>query len=876
MKKFYEWVLKNNIFVIFLVFVMLGISIYGITKIYIDNDVLHWFKKDSEIAKLNYYINEKFKSNNPIIIMISFDKDVFDRDVIKFIRNLSKVIKEEEGIMNVLSLTEAEDIKSTPNGIVIEKIFTEGNLSDEDLRKIRDHIMSRESFKGSLVSSDGKSINIIALPDPNLKADEIGKKIRSKVEEYIKSSGTECNVYFGGTPMILNSISKLVVDDISKLVPFVSLVVLLTLLLSFRTTVGTFLPLTTVLISCAIGMSIMGFLGYPLTTFGVAIPVVLIAVGNAYAIHVINEYYEKLITNQKDPLISTMTRVFIPILMSGLTTIASFISIGIGNDMNSTKNFATISALGVTFATLLTLTFVPATLSLIKLKVPTLKKEKNRFLKILSRFIFRYKSIVLLIFVVISILSVIFIPKIKVEVDYMGYFDKNSEPRIVSEKIAEIFDGSFELKTYIKGNIYNPVLLKVVQIIEEEERFFIGGKSKPQSIVESIAILNDGMTGLRSIPDTEYEVQNLWFFLEGNESVSRVVSDDKNEMLISLLLGKVSSEERYKLIDFLTEKLKKFSQVYLVPVYTSQGINFVSDQISKFVYNRLARAGIASISNHNISNKEEVVNYLKGIISNYLFSNLNHMSRYEEKKKFLDNFVNYTYETLGIDEKVISRVDLSYALSPSVWDTVPIPSESYAITSAEEEYEKVKVFEFGELTGIAKLFSDMEKQILKNQLTSLGVIIIIVLILNWFTFKSFGEGLISLIPIIFTLLVNFGIMGLFGIKMDFIMVTVASIAVGAGIDYTIHFISRYVYELKNGAKYEEGFYNTFSTTGSGILYNALAVGLGFATLLFSSIVPLRNFGLLMFVTMIVSSLSALTLLPIVLIYLSKSLHLIER
>jgi predicted RND superfamily exporter protein len=661
--------------------------------------------------------------------------------------------------------------------------------------------------------------------------------------------------------------SKIVVNDISKLVPVVSIIVLLTLFLSFRGIVETLVPLTTVLIATLIGMGIMGYLGYPLTTFSVAIPVVLIAVGNAYAIHVINEFREKqsiLTTSSKEEiLMAVIRRIFMPVLMSGLTTIASFISIGIGNDMNSTKNFSTVTSLGTFFALLLTYTFVIAILKTTSNTYNSSAKQKeyheSKFLRELGELVMNHKVVVASVVIILVGLSIYSMTKIKVEVDYLGYFDKNAEPRIVSEAIANKFDGSFEMKVYFKGDVQNPNLLKVMSIIEEETRFFLGGKTKPTSIVGVISELNEGMVNVKMIPNTEYEVQNLWFFIEGNQSVERIVTPEKDEALISVLLGKVSSEKRYELINYISNQLELYKKATNIPPY--ENIDYTSLLITKFVFNRLSRAGV--VSSENVI---ETTNLIFPLVRAYLENNLDTLKKlnnYQSKEKFLKNFVEYIYSSLNtkgikVNEDIISRSDMMYALSPSVWNYLVLPSPNGDA-----------IFEKGEVTGIAKLFSDMEKRLLANQAMSLSIIIFVVLILNTLTFGSFIEGLISLIPILLTVIIDFGILGIFDIKLDYIMITVASIAIGTGIDYTIHFISRYTYEIKNGLDFNEAFYKTVSTTGKGIFFNAFSVGLGFATLLLSTIVPLRNFGLLLFVSMIVSSVSALFVLP-VFMYLAKN------
>jgi predicted RND superfamily exporter protein len=866
--KVFQWIVRNEKIIFISVFIIILISVYGLFLIRIDNDVLHWFSKDSEIAKLNYYVNERFKSNNPMVIMIDFKDDVFTHENLQHIRNISRLIQDEEGIINVLSLTEADDVRGKGDTLVIEKLFPEDiPSSEEEIKSIKKYVFSKESFVGSLVSYDSKSANIIALPDPEVKADEIGAKVRKKIEEYIKSNNLDCKLYFGGTPMLLNSMSKIVVNDISKLVPVVSIIVLLTLFLSFRGIVETLVPLTTVLIATLIGMGIMGYLEYPLTTFSVAIPVVLIAVGNAYAIHVINEFREKqsiMTTSSKEEiLMAVIRRIFMPVLMSGLTTIASFISIGIGNDMNSIKNFSTVTSLGTFFALLLTYTFVIAILKTTSNTYNSSAKQKeyheSKFLRKLGQLVMNHKVVVASVVIILVGLSIYSMTKIKVEVDYLGYFDKNAEPRIVSEAIANKFDGSFEMKVYFKGDVQNPNLLKVMSIIEEETRFFLGGKTKPTSIVGVISELNEGMVNVKMIPNTEYEVQNLWFFIEGNQSVERIVTPEKDEALISVLLGKVSSEKRYELINYISNQLELYKKATNIPPY--ENIDYTSLLITKFVFNRLSRAGV--VSSENVI---ETTNLIFPLIRTYLENNLSTLKKlnnYQSKEKFLKNFVEYIYSSLNtkgikVNEDIISRSDMMYALSPSVWNYLVLPSPNGDA-----------IFEKGEVTGIAKLFSDMEKRLLANQAMSLSIIIFVVLILNTLTFGSFIEGLISLIPILLTVIIDFGILGIFDIKLDYIMITVASIAIGTGIDYTIHFISRYTYEIKNGLDFNEAFYKTVSTTGKGIFFNAFSVGLGFATLLLSTIVPLRNFGLLLFVSMIVSSVSALFVLP-VFMYLAKN------
>jgi predicted RND superfamily exporter protein len=165
------------------------------------------------------------------------------------------------------------------------------------------------------------------------------------------------------------------------------------------------------------------------------------------------------------------------------------------------------------------------------------------------------------------------------------------------------------------------------------------------------------------------------------------------------------------------------------------------------------------------------------------------------------------------------------------------------------------------MTGTAKLVEDIRRNTFSNQMTSILIAIVAVFLLNALTFRSFWEGLVSLAAIVFTIIVNFGVMGVAGIPLDFVTAIIAGVAIGTGIDYTIHFISRFTRELESGKSQRDAIAGTLAGTGKAILFNALSVALGFAVLLFSNVVPLRSAGILLASTMATSSLAALSLMP---------------
>jgi predicted RND superfamily exporter protein len=104
-------------------------------------------------------------------------------------------------------------------------------------------------------------------------------------------------------------------------------------------------------------------------------------------------------------------------------------------------------------------------------------------------------------------------------------------------------------------------------------------------------------------------------------------------------------------------------------------------------------------------------------------------------------------------------------------------------------------------------------------------------------------------------------MGLLGIELNLTTALLSSIMIGVGIDYTIHFVWRFKKERKLGVTHQQAAMNTLTTTGRGIVFNALSVMIGFSALLFSSFVPVKFFGFLVVVSVFACLVGALLVVP---------------
>ena len=167
----------------------------------------------------------------------------------------------------------------------------------------------------------------------------------------------------------MTDISKFVLGDMSKLTPIVALLVMLILYFSFRSFRGIFLPLGTVFISLVWVLGIMGRAGYSITLISGIMPVLLIAVGSAYGIHMLSKYYEDVRSedDKEKQLKDAMREVGVPIVLAGVTTMIGFLAL-MSSELSLIKEFGFFTAAGILFAVIVSTTLLPALLVMLRVK----------------------------------------------------------------------------------------------------------------------------------------------------------------------------------------------------------------------------------------------------------------------------------------------------------------------------------------------------------------------------------------------------------------------------------------------------------------------------------------------------------------------------
>ncbi|MEX2963739.1 RND family transporter [Microbulbifer sp. TYP-18] len=169
------------------------------------------------------------------------------------------------------------------------------------------------------------------------------------------------------------------------------------------------------------------------------------------------------------------------------------------------------------------------------------------------------------------------------------------------------------------------------------------------------------------------------------------------------------------------------------------------------------------------------------------------------------------------------------------------------------------------LTGLLVLYNNMLQSLFKSQILTLGAVFLGILLMFLALFRSLPLALIALTPNILAASVVLGGMGLAGVPLDMMTITIAAITVGIGVDHAIHYLYRFRSEFAKDGDYVATMHRSHATIGRAMFYTAITIIAGFSILALSKFVPSIYFGLLTALAMSAALLGSLTLLPLLLL-----------
>ena len=164
-------------------------------------------------------------------------------------------------------------------------------------------------------------------------------------------------------------------------------------------------------------------------------------------------------------------------------------------------------------------------------------------------------------------------------------------------------------------------------------------------------------------------------------------------------------------------------------------------------------------------------------------------------------------------------------------------------------------------TGILVLYNNMLQSLYKSQIVTLGAVFIGIMIMFLVLFQSVKISIIAILPNFLAAGIVLGSMGIFGIPLDMMTITIAAITVGIGVDHAIHYLTRFKREFSLDSNYIGAMHRAHASIGQALFYTSITIIAGFSILALSNFIPSVYFGLLTGLAMLAALLGSMTLLP---------------
>lgn len=721
----YPWV------VVAVFLLIIGFFGYQLPSIYIDTDINKLTTGGEEETRAIETAARDFYIRDPLYIILLGDMD--EPETWQRAADLVEKMRVLPDVFQVISPLDTSYFLLTGFNVLTLPVAANAPTTLEEVDQFRSRLDLSPNGK-SMISHDNSAMLLEIYIRSSYSSR--GKRAVDQLEQMLKTEWGVNDFHITGTCYLAHASDQSIKRDVMTLFPFAALVVVLVLLFSFKNWLGILIPGATILVSLIVSLGWMAWWGYPLTIVSVVLPVMLIVIGSADGIHILNKYHEELerANDKNQAIFFTMKEMVPPCIMTSLTTAVGFLSLRTSSVI-PVKEFGLFAAIGVLTALIFALVGIPALLTILSAPQQKVKVKRGslyfRFLEYISNWVVEHTRLVVLIGIAVFILSAIGITYLTVEANIARYFRSTSSVAEGIRVYEEKFGGSAQVLIVVDTNkpkgALEPEFLPLLAELEDYVR--------PFSLVSTTVSMASVARDLS--PDGE---------LHGN--------------LVSLAFKHLPSA---------------FTNVFLS-----------RDQQQKaIIYTSVMSAKTTKVA-----------------------------------------------ETLSKIESGLRTL-------------VP---EEMTIT----------------ITGFPKIFQHHMQWFSESQIRSLVGSISAVLLLLVVFHRSFILGFLAMLPLVFTIGTNFGLMGWFGIPLDAGTVLIGSIAIGIGIDYSIHLISRVLREQKSGKDLKTACQLSITTAGHAIMINAITLIAGFLVLCFSVFSTLAIFGFLMAVAMFISSTASVTVLPAIL------------
>lgn len=487
-----------------------------------------------------------FGDSDAVLMAVRLEP-VFSADNLARIAALSDRLRQMPGVRGVYSLATAPNLLADAEAIEVSSFTDQAAMSPERIPLMAAELAANPIYHGSLVSNDGLraafAISLGEVDEDRYRREDFTGAFRRAAQEITGSS----EIWITGSPVVKAATTSALLDTLGFTIPAIYALIVLLIFAAFRSAMATVAVVVTVTMALLWTAATAVLLELPLNLVTVITPPLVTTLGLAYSIHLLSDFFGIAARSREERqqrARQVMMTLSTGLLVSGTTTIAGFMAL-MPNILPAIRQFAILSSLGVIYAVLLVLFFLPALLDLLRCGRSARdigERIARRLAHRIAAFDIKWRRHIIIIGLVLVPLNLWLASGIQVGTDYIKGFAASAPVRQDYEAINREFNGanlvSVLLETYVTDALTDPVLIRQV---DELERWL---RQQPEvgsavSYVDHLKLvnqsMNDGDPAFHAIPDSAAAVKQLLIFGGGDE-IRSVVDARFATALITLRL----------------------------------------------------------------------------------------------------------------------------------------------------------------------------------------------------------------------------------------------------------------------------------------------------------------------------------------------------
>ncbi len=500
-------------------------------------------------------------------------EEVFREDCLRALDALSTKIVQMKEVRSISSLMDVTSFRyvQEEDWVEVRPFIEEVPTDTAELASLRERALHDPVYLRSIVSPDARTaainINFRRMTDAELIEGRLDDRIIEILESEPALDGRP--FYVSGRPHFKTHVYDGMVRDLRLLLPLATAVIAAVLWVFTGSLRGVFVPLGVALSSVLWTFAAISFLGRELTILTGLVGPMLLAVGSIYGVHVLSRYQEEAerASSAREASLACLRHMLVPVTIAGLTTILGFGALLI-TDVPAVYELGAFSMLGIAGITLSALTGAPAVLALLPLRDEPRAGFSARLgvwldgrLEGLATRVAGSAGAIVGVSAGVVLLSLLLLPRIVIDTDYLSNFDETAPLRVDFEAINDLLAGAVPLYVVLEGtgagSFREP---GVVRAIEEIQRRLDGldGVGRTLSFVDSMRMLNRAFhqddPAYERVPETRPGVTELLFMIPKNE-LQRFTTVNHGRANVVVRTGEIGSQHVLRLVDEIEAQL---------------------------------------------------------------------------------------------------------------------------------------------------------------------------------------------------------------------------------------------------------------------------------------------------------------------------------